>query len=142
MVAVCPATAYIAGNEQDHGPNDDRDQHGVYLVDEIDQRRVFSIRLIVTQPGIGEIGSRVRVTLLTGPQQVFFHDGTARIISAHDVMRAVTIDTNGRIKGLTGRHSLEERNRRAVEIRHIGIEDISTDIVLGHEFFVSMAGGA
>lgn len=123
--AVDQAPDKITDNKYQHAANRGRDHQLVEQIDVIDQRGLFGAGNVVAQPCLGIVLIDPGVTLLAFKQQILFDGDTVlRIVHFDDIVNAVAVDTNRFIGRLVGGSALEERNRRPVEIGHIGIEHL------------------
>lgn len=54
------------------------------------------------------------------------------VVVAFHIVDAVAVVTDRFVGGLVGRLALKQRYRRAVEIGHVGVEDVGGDVVFAH----------
>ena len=85
----------------------------------------------MARPRRGEIRVGVRVTLLTGGQQIFADDLGILVRGRQNVVHAVTVVADRLVRFVVRRLLLEQFDRGAVEVCHVGIEDIGGTLRLG-----------
>ncbi len=133
----------VGAHEEEHAADDARDQDVVADAGPVDERVAVAGRHVVAEPGVGEAGGGVGVALAAGAEQVLLHlQALPRVRLARDVVDAVTVVADGLVRQLLGVPALEERDRRAVEVGHVGAQDLGRELVLRHPLVVGVAVGA
>ncbi len=126
--AVPQSSVYhIAPDMQKNLENEPDDDEGdKYLIcdpREKDERCLFHAWLIVRQPRVGEVLSRIVMAFLAPPEKIFFDKGFVASAVAGNIVRTVTIRANG--NGLARRIATSllhfvKAKRDTVEIAQVG----------------------
>ncbi len=109
------------------------------------ERRLFHAWLIMRQPCVWEMLVRIMMAFLASLEKIFFNNGLVASAVADDIVRTVTIRTNG--NGLARHIVLAllhfiKAERDAMEIAQVGFHNVCRETVFAHDLILSVTVAA